>query len=158
MFTQNIVRSQGIKKEQRNIGNWIAYIEQKSNKKICYAYSNPVKTRLYQGEREKPYININYLGNHEFTIMIYCGYKIASDYPVIITIDNKKNQLNAGYNNGYSITYDSTQDAYITDLLIRTLDNYFIVKSHEDKDNIAIDYYSLSGFKEVLKYLENNCS
>jgi hypothetical protein len=145
------------KKEQRNIGNWITYIEQKSNKKICYVYSNPVTSMLYQGDRQMPYVNINYLGKKIFTITVSTGYQIAPDYPINIHLENKNTNLDTRYKN-YAVTYSSSQDMYLINLFIKTMEDHFYVKSHESKDNLSMDYYSLSGLKEALLYLEKQCS
>lgn len=153
----NFAKAQGIKKEQRNIGNWITYIEQKSNKKICYLYSNPVKSSLYQGERKTPFLNINYLGKKQFTITVNTGYTIATTYPTSIHIENKTIDLDTRYED-YAITYDSAQDMYLINLFIKSLDSYFYVRSHESETRFSIDYYSLSGLKEALQYIENKCS
>lgn len=149
--------AQNIKKEQRNIGNWIAYIEQNGNKKVCYTYSNPVQTRLYEGERKSPYFNINYFDGKGMTITVYTGYEMTAKYPVTINIENKDVNLNNIFRD-YAVTYDSSQDMYLINLFIKTNEDHFFVKSYKDKDNVALDYYSLSGLKEALKYLKNKCS
>ena len=156
LYFISFAEAKDIKKEQRNAGNWIAYIEKKGNKKICYTYSNPVKIRLYQEERGIPYVNINYLDKKRFTITVYVGYEIATNYPVSINIDNKKIALK-NISQNYAITYDSSQDTYLINLFVKSMSDHFVIKSYKDKDNLAIDYYSLSGLKEALKYLENKC-
>ena len=153
----HFAKAENIQKEQRNIGNWIAYIKQDGNKKVCYAYSNPVQTRLYEGERKPPYVNINYLGGKGMTITAYIGYEITTKYPVTINIENKGVNLN-NISRDYAVTYDSSQDMYLINLFIKTTEDYFTVKSYKDKDNVALDYYSLSGLKEALKFLEKKCS
>ncbi len=89
-----------------------------------------------------------------FTITVYVGYEIATNYPVSINIDNKKIALKSISQN-YAITYDSSQDTYLINLFVKSMSDHFVIKSYKDKDNLAIDYYSLSGLKEALKYLEN---
>ena len=144
-------------KLQRNIGNWITYIEKKGKKKICYTYSNPIKERMFTGERDVPYINLNYLGQNNFTITAKPGFDISQKHPILIIIDgDRKYNLNNKYKN-FATTYNSDQDNHIINLLIKTTNNNFIIKSYMDEDNIALDYYSLSGFKESLQYLKNNC-
>jgi hypothetical protein len=152
----NPVIAKDIKKEQRNIGNWITYIEKKSNKKICYTYSNPVEQRLFYGKREKPYFNINYLGDKKFTITVYPGYNILNNLPMLVNVENHNIKLDTSQY-AYAITYNSAQDMYLINLLIKSTQNYFYVKSYKEKKNISVDYYSLSGFVESLKYLQNNC-
>ena len=152
-----IAEAKDIKREQRNTGNWITHIEEKGNKKICYAYSNPVQTRLYEGTRAIPYITINYLKGKGMTITVYTGYEIMDNHPVTINIENKNVDLNNVFRD-HAVTYGSSQDIYLINLFIKTTEDHFSVKSYKDKNNVAIDYYSLSGLKEALKYLENNCS
>ena len=154
----HFAKAENIKKEQRNIGNWIAYIKQGSNKKVCYTYSNPAQTRLYKGERNTPYVNINYFADKEgMTITVYTGYEMTESYPVTINIGNKSVNLNNTFRD-YAITNDSSQDVYLINLFIKTTEDHFSVKSYKDKDNVALDYYSLSGLKEALKFLERKCS
>ncbi len=147
-----------IQKQQRNIGNWITYIEKKGKQKICYTYSSPINTKLYTGERGDAYVNINYLGRDKFTITAYVGYDLSKQHPFILTVDEDKNHnLDSSYES-YATTYNSDQDNYLINLLIKTNINYFSIKSYKDDKNFALDYYSLSGFKESLQYLKNNCS
>ena len=147
-----------IEKQQRNIGNWITYIEKKGKQKICYTYSTPIKTMSYMGERSTPYVNINYLGINKFSITAYAGYDLSKQHPVIMTIDqDKKHSLNNSYEN-YAATYNSDQDNYLINLLIKTTIDYFSIKSYDNDKNFALDYYSLSGFKESLQYLKNHCT
>ena len=146
-----------VQKQQRNIGNWITYIEKKGKQKICYAYSTPIKSILYLGERSAPYVNINYLGTDKFSITAYAGYTLSKQYPFIMTINEDKNHnLNNAYEN-YATTYNSDQDNYLINLLIKTKINYFSIKSYDTDKNFTLDYYSLSGFKESLQYLKNHC-
>lgn len=143
---------------QRNIGNWITYIEKKGKKKICYTYSNPIKTKIFVGERDSPYINLNYLGENNFTITVKPGFEISQNHPILIIIDEeRKYNLNSKYKN-FAATYNSDQDNHIINLLIKTTYNYFTIKSYKTDDNLALDFYSLSGFKDSLQYLKNNCS
>ena len=110
------------------------------------------------GERSAPYVNINYLGINKFSITAYAGYDLSKQYPVIMTIDKDKNHsLNNSYEN-YATTYNSDQDNYLINLLIKTTINYFSIKSYDNDKNFALDYYSLSGFKESLQYLKNHCT
>ena len=147
-----------VQKQQRNIGNWITYIQKKGKKKICYTYSTPIKTMLYMKKRGAPYININYLVINKFSITAYAGYDLSKQHPIIMTIDKDKNHsLNNSYEN-YATAYNSDQDNYLINLLIKTTINYFSIKSYDNDENFALDYYSLSGFKESLQYLKNHCT
>ena len=105
-----------VQKQQRNIGNWITYIQKKGKKKICYTYSTPIKTMLYMKKRGAPYININYLVINKFSITAYAGYDLSKQHPIIMTIDKDKNHsLNNSYEN-YATAYNSDQDNYLINL------------------------------------------
>ena len=86
------------------------------------------------------------------------GNDLSKQHPVIMTIDqDKKHSLNNSYEN-YAATYNSDQDNYLINLLIKTTIDYFSIKSYDNDKNFALDYYSLSGFKESLQYLKNHCT
>lgn len=114
-----------IQKQQRNISNWITYIEKKSKKKIYYTYSNPIK----------------------YSFTVYSRDNLSQEHPVTTVIDEyRKDNLNNSYNN-YAKTYNLDQNTSLINLLIQTTINYCAIKSYENNKNYTLDYYSLSGLK-----------
>ena len=142
--------------KNKKFGNWITHIEQKGNKKICYIYSIPTKTRIFDGIRGVPYFCVNYFINEGFSISVNPGFKIAENTPFEIIIEKKATNLNT-FNSYYAVTYNSDQDIYLINKLIKTAADYFVIKSTSYQKKLTMDYYNLSGFLEALKYLESNC-
>lgn len=136
------------------VGNWNALIEHG----ICYAKSIPVREVEQESkDRRDASMLVYYLGPDMYTIGVDPGYLIDEKKNFTLTVQDRTFYLNISRDDTYAKTYSSAQDVHIIDAFIKTTDNHFTVRSYNQKGEYSIDYYSLVGLKEALRYLQYAC-
>ena len=141
---------------QKIFSNWIAHIEQKSNKKICYAFTEHYKRSLLDQRKPKALFVVNYSPQKHFTLSYLPGFLIDTDFLVKLKFSNKEIALDNKYQT-FAATYSAQQDINIIDLFIKEAEENFVIKSFRKKKQAALDYFSLVGFKQAITYLRSNC-
>ena len=141
---------------QKHFNNWIAHIEQKSNKKICYAFTEHFKRSLLDHPKPKALFVVNYSPQQHFTLSYIPGFIIDTNFLVELKFLNKKIALDNKYQS-FAATYSAHQDISIIDLFIKGAEKNFVIKSFREKNQAALDYFSLTGFKQAITYLRSNC-
>ena len=139
------------------VQDWVFVKLEKEGKDFCYAMTIPYRTSLYPSSAERhAFMQFTWRGDNQYTLSINSGFILKDKAPVKIeTVNNYSHQL-AVASSDTSVTYSSTQDSYIINNLIQ-IDDYIKVRSIDELDNQAMDYYSMRGFVATLKLMENNC-
>ncbi len=150
--------SQGCADSNKNFHNWIAHVDKKSKKKICYTYSAPEKTQFYSKKRNTHYLAINYIVDQGFTISVDSGYKMNEKLPTEIILGSNKETMQKSKDRYYATTYSERQDVSLTDKIISSSSDYIYVRSYDESGNIAIDHYPIKGLLESMLYIQRICS
>lgn len=143
-------------KVKNKIGFWKIYFTyDDTGRKVCRAVSSPIETKVYEGIRNTPYISVTYIAPNVYTISTYAGFVINTDKNFTININKHTYQLKPT-RTYFAYTYNSDDDInIINDMIIA--DDYIKIKLYDQVLGIAIDYYTLDGFKSALLYMEKNC-
>jgi hypothetical protein len=142
--------------KSKHFNNWIAYIEQKGNKKVCYAFTEHTNRTLLHKSKSKAFFVINYLPAKKFTLSYLPGFIIDKNFPVKLQYSNKQIVLNNQYYS-FAATYSAQQDNSILDLFIKRPEENFFIKSYRKKNQAAQDYFSLAGLRQALIHLQSHC-
>ncbi len=137
--------------------NWLVIRESKPNQHyVCHAVTHPVKTEFFTDERSTASLIVTYLNPKMYTISVYSGFIMKTKQNTILTIDEV--QYSLPYNRlSFATTTSSEQDIKIINLMLTT-SQYVKIKSNSYEQKIAVDYYSLDGFRNALIYMEKNCT
>ncbi|MFI4983823.1 MAG: hypothetical protein ACHP6I_01345 [Rickettsiales bacterium] len=151
-----LICSPAVAEEQMaTFGDWKVLVPVFSSSKSCYAYTTPFRTKALEGSRDNPYMIITYRGPHMYSLGINAGFPLSGFKGFTLFANNRTHLLDVKIvTNAW--TYSSAQDVAIIDDLIRERD-FAEVRSYDQKDKTALDYYSVRGLTTVLQYFDKNC-
>ena len=135
--------------------DWEVYHQISNSTTKCYAFASPYRTKAFEGVREAPYLIISFKGKMQYSISLNPGFLIDKNNEIILKTNNRSYLLNSALPN-YAWTYSSMQDKAIIEDMIKD-GRSLSVRSYNVSDDTALDFYSLKGMTEALKYMEENC-
>jgi hypothetical protein len=137
-------------------GDWKVIKGEKEGINFCYAYTVPFRTKAFDGDfRNHPYIILETKGASEVSLGVNSGFVIDGGKGYTIKVNDTVHLMNIKLSQN-AWTYSAPQDTRILNDMIE--DGHFVeVSSYDNKDHIAVDYYSLKGFTQALKHLYTNC-
>jgi hypothetical protein len=143
-------------KKTHAFGDWSLYNSVVGSEKQCYATAQPYRTKSFVGIRETPWLSVRFVGYNKFTVSASAGFTINHKSGFVIESDAGDKISLLTLQNGRIWSYSNKQDMHLINMLMRG-DKYFTTRSYAYNDQTALDYYSLEGFNEVLKYMNKNC-
>lgn len=140
----------------KQFGDWMVVKSGAGVNEFCFAYTSPFRTKGFTGEyRKPPYMILSNKGRGEVSLGVNSGFIIDAQKGFTITVNERAHLLDVKLNEN-AWTYSSFQDTAILDDMIE--DARFVeARSYDNKDHIAVDYYSLNGFIYAFKHLSTNC-
>ena len=115
----------------------------------CYMFSSPYRTKAYADSRDGAYLLI---ANKGMGLSIGAGsaFELSTTKGYILKVNQRSHLLNVS-NADSSNTYSAIQDKAILNDMIKDGSN-FQIRSYSNNDQVAVDYYSLKGFTDALKF------
>lgn len=146
--------------ELATFGDWSVFsTSTSSNEKMCYALSTPYKTRALSILRNLPFVVFKHAGGEDFTISATSGFDLSDQYGLVFEINNRNHRLTEG-SNSFTWTSSYIQDRAIIEDLLHTIESgteYFQIRSYAEVGDSALDYYSILGLPESMRYIVRNC-
>lgn len=139
-----------------NFGDWRLYEGKEGNKKVCYAMVEPYRTRSFIGMREKPWVALTFFERNALTVSAHSGFNIDTKTELVLDIDNGSSISMHVLPTGQVYSYSSAQDVQIINALMQG-ESYFTIRSYGINQQTALDYYSLKGLHEIIKYMNKHC-
>ncbi len=141
---------------KKNFSHWSVYYELKSNgKKLYYAVSTPIQTKVYNGIRDEAYMAITYVNPTEYTISVYFGFIVDSKKPLSLNTANSTYTLPV-IQDEFAYTYNSSDDINILNDLVTSSNTLIEIRSYDISAGLAVDYYAPTGLKEALLYIQKS--
>ncbi len=142
--------------EMANFKDWSVFKTQyQYDHNYCYALATPYKTRAFKGLRNLPYFIIRHFGQDNFTLSATPGFSMDILKGFILNANNRSH-LFSNYSSHFSWTGSYIQDrAILQDILLSK--DYFTIRSYNQHDETALDYYSTHGLKDALTFIKQNC-
>lgn len=136
-------------------GEWVVFSTVQNNKQICYAMNVPTnKTTIDKKRGESYFIITKAIGKPNTEFVLSSGFVNKSEInSVEIEIDTYKFPLFSFQDKAWSYSIDD--DLNIFKLFNSNL--FFTIYSKSEGDKYAIDIYSLLGFQEAYKYINDLC-
>lgn len=136
-------------------GEWSIFTTVQNNKQICYAMNIPTSKTTTVRKRGEPYFIITKtIGKPNTEFVLSSGFINKNEInSVEIEIDTYKFPLFSFQDNAWSYSIDD-------DLNIFKLFNsniFFTIYSKSEHDKYAVDIYSLLGFQEAYRYINELC-
>ena len=142
-------------KQYKKIGNWHVYIFGVKGKNKCYAYTMPYRTRIYEADREQPYLMLYYGSPAQYMISSSSGFEIDRTKGCILEANGNSYRLNVEAEE-IAWTYTASQDISIINQLIKG-DPFLQIRAYSKADAEVLDYYSTSELKKVDAYFGKHC-
>lgn len=143
-------------KEQKTFKDWSVFsAREKFNKKTCYAIATPYRTRALSILRNLPYFTVKYIGKDAFTLSLTSGFILSPEYGVVLEVNDRAHRIDTGLD-AMKWTSSYVQDNAILNDLTSGAD-YFTIRSFGEDHSMVLDYYSLRGFEDSLKYMMKFC-
>jgi hypothetical protein len=141
---------------KHTFGDWKLYEGKDEGRKVCYAVSEPYRTRGFYGIKSKSWISITFLGKDKFTVSGNTGFNTLPNSEWILKVDNNHPISLQVLPNGSIWSYSSKQDIQILNAMQSGLSN-FTVRSYSTSNQTSLDYYSLKGVRKAISYMNQNC-
>ncbi|MDZ5760985.1 hypothetical protein [Lyticum sinuosum] len=136
-------------------GKWDVIVRRVGTTKFtCHIISKPLRSALYSGIRNQPYIMIHHFGYEKFILGGSSGFVIESNPTIYISGIYYSIGLN---NNFFYKEISRYNNINIINKMRTDMDEMIILYTSDISGNIAIDYYSLNGINNALNYMNNYC-
>ncbi len=133
--------------------DWSIYKVKRFDKTICYMLSIPIEKKGDKFRRAESYFLVSDLINDANEIMVSSGFYYKKNSDIEISFGPKKFYLFSHESRGWA--YDKNDDI---DLIKEMQKNEeFVITSFSDAGKIAIDKYSLIGFRQAYFKLKEIC-
>lgn len=145
--------------ELTTFGDWSIFTANTSNERVCYALSTPYKTRALSILRNLPFVVVKHVGGEDFTISATSGFNLSDQHGLIFEINNRNHRLTEG-SNSFTWTSSYIQDRAIIEDLLDSIESdmkYFQIRSYAEAGDSVLDYYSILGLPESMRYMVKNC-
>jgi hypothetical protein len=139
---------------QAKFQDWSFFKTNRGDKEVCYIASAPIKKNNVFRRRGEPYFIVTNIKNDASEINVSSGFIYNKNYDVELSFYKRKFYLFPYRDNAWADSLDD--DVEITKEMQRHEE--MTVSGMTESGEIAVDIYSLVGFKKAYKAMHKTCN